>query len=398
MSSPTLPLATLAAQISSTGITAPTYQQILNSLIASFQAIYGSDAILTPDTQDYQLLAVFALAISDENNVAIALYNSISPAFAQGALLSALVKINGLQRLVASNSTAIVSIVGTVGTQIFSGVVQDTSGNLWNLPPIVTIPQSGVAVATATAQQLGAIAAPANSLVNIYTPTIGWQSVTNPAPAILGAPVESDAALRQRQQLSTSLPAQTPLQSIQAAIEALPGVIRALVYENPTGSLDSNGLPPHSIDAVVQGGNITQIAQAIEATKSPGTGTNGATTILVTDPIGVPISISFDVLQFVNIFVSITIKAGAGYQAATGTALVAAVVAFIQNLAIGSPVFYDQIVGVASMVATPGLAATFHITALTQGVVPNPSQTADIPIPFNQAATTVTAQVVLTTT
>ena len=62
---------------------------------------YGSDAVLTPDSQDGQLLAVFAQAIYDNGQALIAIYNSFSPATAQGAGLSSLVKINGLARDVA---------------------------------------------------------------------------------------------------------------------------------------------------------------------------------------------------------------------------------------------------------------------------------------------------------
>ena len=42
-------LTTLAATVSSTGISAPTMDQILTSLQSSFQSIYGSDVYLGPD-------------------------------------------------------------------------------------------------------------------------------------------------------------------------------------------------------------------------------------------------------------------------------------------------------------------------------------------------------------
>ena len=57
---PTYPLSTLAATISATGISAPTYDEILTSLQTSFQSIYGSDAYISADSQDGQMLAVFA--------------------------------------------------------------------------------------------------------------------------------------------------------------------------------------------------------------------------------------------------------------------------------------------------------------------------------------------------
>jgi uncharacterized phage protein gp47/JayE len=394
---PTFPLATLAAQVTATGITAPAYTDILNSLIASFQAIYGSDILLTPDTQDYQMLAIFAAAINDSNQTAIAVYNGFSPVFAQGANLSSLVKINGLQRQIATNSTALVNVVGTAGTVITGGIVQDTNGNLWNLPPIVTIPGGGLISVTVTAQVLGAIAASASTITIIYTPQLGWQSVTNPAAATLGAPIETDAQLRIRQAVSTSLPAQTPLSAIAAAVANIIGVTRSLVYENNTSSTDSNGVPGHTISTIVQGGNSTTIAQTIEAKKSPGTGTFGTTTIVVNDPSGLPVSISFYILVLVPIYVNVTIKALANYVASSGVALQNAIAAFINNLPIGGKVYYNQILSVAQQINL-AIGSTYDVTVLQTGTAPSPTGTVDIVIPFNQAASCIVANVVLTTT
>jgi hypothetical protein len=63
----TYPLPTLSAQVTSAGISAPAYSDILLSLQASFRAIYGSDAYLEADSQDGQFLAIMAQAINDCN-------------------------------------------------------------------------------------------------------------------------------------------------------------------------------------------------------------------------------------------------------------------------------------------------------------------------------------------
>ena len=76
----TYPLATLACTIGSTGISAPAYSDIVASLQASFQLIYGADSYLGPDSQDGQMLAIYAKAQDDTNQAQIAVYNSFSPA------------------------------------------------------------------------------------------------------------------------------------------------------------------------------------------------------------------------------------------------------------------------------------------------------------------------------
>ena len=114
------------------------------------------------------------------------------------------------------------------------------------------------------------------------------QSLTTTEDAILGAPVESDALLRQRQTISTGLPAQTPLEAIIANVANLPGVTGFAGYQNDTGTTDGNGIPGHTIAIVVGGGDPLAICTAISEKKSPGTGTFGSTAIIVVDPTGIP--------------------------------------------------------------------------------------------------------------
>jgi uncharacterized phage protein gp47/JayE len=393
---PTYPLPTLSAQVTPQGIQAPAINDIILSLVATMQSIFGADIYLTPDTQDYQMIVVFAMAINDSNQTIIATYNGFIPAFAQGAGLSELVGINGLQREAATNSTASVVIVGVAGTVIAGGVAQDLNGNLWDLPASVTIPISGTITVTATCQTAGAVVAGPNSINQIQTVVQGWQTVNNPGAATVGVNAESDAALRQRQAESTAIASQTPLEAIIANVANITGVTRSQIYENDTNATDGNGVPSHSVSVVVQGGSLTTIAQVIEATKAPGTGTYGSTTEIVEDPSGVPIAINFFQLVDVPIYVSLTIQPLNGYVAQDGIDLVNAIVNFINALAIGEEVYYAWIEAAAAQINLPE-GVTYVVTVLTIGTAPSPGGTANIPIPFNEAATCATGNVVLTT-
>jgi uncharacterized phage protein gp47/JayE len=392
----TYPLSTLGPTVTSAGITIPQYSDIYASLQASFQAIYGSDAYISADSQDGQLLAVFAKAISDVNQQMVALYQSFSPSYAQGVELSSLVRINGLTRDVATNSTAPLLIGGTAGTVITNGVAQDTNGNLWNLPASVTIPTSGSIAVTGTAQEAGAIVALSGTISKIYNPQLGWTSVTSTAAATLGAPVETDAALRVRQAASVALPASSPLGSIYAAIGQLSGVTNWTVYENNTAVTDANGVPSHSIDVIVAGGSLTEIAQTIQQTKSPGTGTYGGTSETVTDATsGLPITINFDVLAQTQVYVSLTIVPLANYVSTTAAAIQAAISAFINSLPIGGAVYYSQVYAAAQL-QDAGVGTTYYISSLTLGTTASPTGTANLTIAFNAIANCPTANVVVT--
>lgn len=401
----------LAAYIDATGIHAPTYAQVLASLQASYQGIFGSDAYLGSDSQDGQLLAIFAQAISDCNSAAIQVFNAYSPAFAQGTGLSTSVKINGLARLVSSNSTATLTIIGQAGTIITNGSVGDTNSNTWLLPASVTIPVGGSISVTATAQNPGAIPAAIGSITQIQTPTLGWQSATNPAVAVLGNPVETDAALRIRQSLSVAQPGQTTVDAIASAIGNTAGVTRYVVYENATNATDANGVPAHTIAPIVQGGTVAAVATAIQSRKPPGIQTYGTTSYQVLDPVGLPITINYYTLAQTNIYAAVTIKALPGYLSTTGTALINAIVQMINGFSVGEYVYLGRLYSPANLsgdAATTSsgltqaqldaLSNTYNITALTIGFSSGSLGTADLAIAFNAAAACTAANITLTVT
>lgn len=395
---PTYPLTTLAPTIDDAGISAPSFEDILLSLQASFQQTYGASVYLEPDSQDGQWIAVLARVIHESNQAAILCFRSFSPTYAQGTNLSSLVKINGLLRLIASKSTAIGNVVGVAGTTILNGKVTDTSNNVWLLPSSVTIPVSGEIAVTIIAEEAGAITTAAGLINSIVNPQRGWQSFVSTTDAVPGAPVESDATLRQRQTASTTLPAQAIKDSILGAVSNVTGVSRVTIYENDTPVTDANGIPAHSFSVVALGGDILEIATAIARRKPPGIQTFGTSTATVYDETyGLPTVINYFPLDLVEVYYSLTIKALTGYKAATGQAIIDALVAFTANLEIGEDVYYSQVMAAASLQAISE-GGTFYITALTLGIAPAPVGTANLPIAFDEAATSLAGNIVLTVT
>lgn len=392
MPTTTYPLATLSAQITPTGVTAPPYSDILESLKASFRSIYGADAYLEADSQDGQLLAIFAKAISDCNDSVKAAYASFSPNGAIGAGLSANVKINGIQRIPATNSTATLVLTGQPGTTIFNGVARDINNQNWLLPASVTIPSGGTIAATAIAQNTGPINAAPNEIRIIGTPVAGWLTVSNPADAAAGKPEETDAQLRQRQTISTSQ-GQTLTRAILSAVENVDGVQMARIYDNDTGSTDSNGIPAHSFALVVLGGDATAIATAIMSKKGPGPATYGSTTIALIDSVGNTESISFTIPTELDLDVHVDLTALTGYTSAVGVKIQEAINAQVIALITGNPVYVSRLYqaallltdinGVPLAVPDPD-AGTYKINTLTAGLHGGSLGTTDIAVTFSQ--------------
>lgn len=389
----------LSATVTAEGISAPDYQTILDTLTSYFQQIYGSDAYLEPDSKDGQMVALVALAIHDANNTAISVYNCFSPATGYGAALTSNVKINGIARRGATNSTVDLLLTGTAGTSITNGTAKDTNNVIWRLPASVTIGVGGTVTVTATCSNSGAVAALAGTITTINTPTRGWASVTNPAAATVGEPAETDAELRIRQGQSVALPSLTPFEGVDGAIANVAGVTRHKLYENDTGATDSNGLPPHSISAIVDGGDVTDIAQTIRGNKGQGTATYGTTSVTVLDTYGNPHVIRFSRSTDVPIFGHITLKAFTGYTSQIGVQIQQAVADYINGLTIGDDVLLSRIYSPANLgVVSGGNARYYDIQELLIGKSAGSVAAANIIIAYNESASCKPENIVLTVT
>ncbi|EAW1729344.1 baseplate J/gp47 family protein [Salmonella enterica subsp. enterica serovar Muenchen] len=387
----------LSATVTAQGISAPDYQTILDKLTSYFRQIYGSDAYLEPDSKDGQMVALWALSVHDANNTAITVYNSFSPTTAQTAALSSNVKINGITRKIATNSTADLLLTGTAGTTITNGSARDKNGIIWNFPASVTIGVDGTMLVTATCASSGAVAALAGTITTINTPTRGWTSVTNPAAATVGAPAETDAELRIRQGQSVAIPSITPFEGVDGAIANIAGVTRHKLYENDTGKTDGNGLPPHSISAIVDGGNVTEIARTIRGNKGQGVRTWGKTSVTVPDKYGNPHIISFSRPTDVPVYGKITLKVFAGYTSQIGVQIQQAVADYINRLMIGDQVLLSRIYSPANLgVVSGGNARYYDIQELLIGKSLEAVAAANINIAYDESASCKPENIIIT--
>ncbi|ECT5251403.1 hypothetical protein ATT74_17015 [Salmonella enterica subsp. enterica serovar Panama] len=387
----------LSATVTAEGISAPDYQTILDTLTSYFQQIYGSDAYLEPDSKDGQMVALVALAIHDANNTAISVYNCFSPVTGYGAALTSNVKINGIARKGATNSTVDLLLTGTAGTAITNGTVKDTNNVIWRLPASVVIGVDGAVTVTAICSNSGAVAALAGTITTINTPTRGWTSVTNPAAATVGAPAETDAELRIRQGQSVAIPSITPFEGVDGAIANIAGVTRHKLYENDTGKTDGNGLPPHSISAIVDGGDVTEIARTIRGNKGQGVRTWGKTSVTVPDKYGNPHIISFSRPTDVPVYGKITLKVFAGYTSQIGVQIQQAVADYINRLMIGDPVLLSRIYSPANLgVVSGGNARYYDIQELLIGKSPEAVAAANINIAYDESASCKPENIIIT--
>lgn len=369
--------------IDDTGYHFSDYPAFLAWRQGQYRDIYGADVYLEADSQDGQLVAIQAKADYDTAALGAAVYNSFSPSTGQGVGLSRTVKINGISRQIPSFSTVTLTIVGTAGTVITNGIAQDTLGQKWDLPATVTIPGGGTVDVVATAETVGALNAGASTVTTIFTPTRGWQTVNNVAAATPGAAVETDAALRVRQGVSTANPSLTVFDGTVGAVLNVTGVTKARGYENDTDSTDGNSIPSHSICVVVVGGVTADICQAIQVHKTPGTGTYGDTSATVYDDHGMPLLIKFQRAVTATIGVTVNVAAGTGWSTDYVALIEAAVAAAVNAGLIGNTVFFTSLFVPAYLVGTPA-AGTFSVTSILIGKNGGGRSAANISLLFDE--------------
>ena len=385
-------MAYTAPYIDDAGLHIPSYVDIRDDLIDQFKQIYGQDIYLENDSQDYQMISAFALKTYDTMQLLQIVYNNRSPKTAVGTALDSIVKLNGIARKAASYSTCVLMLTGDVGTVIAAGVAEDDAGNTWNLPENVVFISPTIEV-TAQCGVIGAIEASPGTITKITNPQKGWLSVTNTVPAVVGEPIETDEQLRYRQSISVAIPSQNMVNSTIAGIASVNGVTRYKVYDNDTNETDSNGIPGHSIAAVVEGGLDEDVAEQIYLRKGPGGGTYGTTSVTYINADGLPNVVRFFRPTYVPIDVTVTVKKNGTYTTAVADTIKNNVEQYINALDIGYDVLVTGILTAVAASITNVAQPEFSLQEITIGKDAGSLSTADIDILYNEVASVGTVTV-----
>lgn len=308
------------------GLQTKSLLDILSELETAYRNIYGADINLEQNSPDGQLLNIFAQQLVDLRELLMQIYNSFDPDKASGAALDSRVAINNIQR--RGGTFTIVGVeVTTDRTVTLSGLdgdfndpngsgytVQDDAGTQFVLADTTTL-SAGTTLLTFRARDLGAVEVTSGTITTPVDIVIGVVSVNNPSAAIeTGANEETDAQLRVRRAASVSNNAIGYLDALQGSLLSLDGVTDARVFENKTDVTDGDGLLPHSILAVVEGGANDEIAQAIYAKKNYGANLNGVVTVMVERPVGGFFEAKFDRPQAESLYIQFDLKPTASGQ------------------------------------------------------------------------------------
>ncbi|MCK6585966.1 MAG: baseplate J/gp47 family protein, partial [Polyangiaceae bacterium] len=284
----------------STGFKRKTVEEILSDIVTREKGEISASLNTATETPIGQLNGIFAAAVGQVWELAEAVNSSFDPANAHYQALTQLSLLTGTQRQPATRSkvTATVNLNG--GVTLPAGSVASVSGTpsarFRTLVDVVAPagPAANYSVAM-EAEQTGPVAANAGTLTVIATPVSGWNSVTNASSATLGRVEETDLELRLRRSAELRAQGTSPLDALRADLLELDGIDQAVVFEN-VSDLVVDGMPPHSIEAVVfDDPSIANalIAGLLWANKAAGIQAYGETVTTVTDSAGYDHTVGF---------------------------------------------------------------------------------------------------------
>ena len=262
--------------IDANGFKAESFTEILTRLSNGLKNIYGQDINLDQDTPDGQQLGIQANIISDFQDLALYIYNSMDPDLADGANFDKFLKLLTRTRLPSSRSTVDIEMVLNKTVSIpASYTIKDLNNQNWIIGTAQTL-DAGTHLVSFYSEDWGNITAEPNTINEQVTILTEVVSINNPESAISGRDEESIVQVRERRNKILEINASSTIGSIIGKILDLNGVIDAVPYENMTKIYDPlRDIQPNSYWIVVKGGDIAQISEIIAKDKTGGTGLKG---------------------------------------------------------------------------------------------------------------------------
>lgn len=163
-------------------------------------------------------------------------------------------------------------------------------------------------IITFATQEDGDILLPNGQVTKIVKAVSGLISVTNVGSYISGQLAETDTELRKSYVDKIYSRSSRMLESVKSAVlDNVQGIKSLAPFENDSNEVDDMGRWPHSIEIVVDGGDPTEIAQQILASKAGGISTFGDVAVVVPGEYGEDITIRFNRPTYVYVYIQVTI-------------------------------------------------------------------------------------------
>jgi uncharacterized phage protein gp47/JayE len=251
---------------------------------------------------------------------------------------------------------------------------------------------TGDAYTTTTARSVdtGPIVALAQDLITIVTGVSGLNEVINLEDASIGADEGTDEDTRLLRQSELAAPGTGTINAIRAALfQASTLITNVTVFQNVDDVPDADGMPGHSVEALVRGGDDQLIFNTLLANVAAGIKTHGNTTGAATDSEGNSHVMKFSRPVEIPIYVEITLIKDPTLYPTDGDDLVKQAIADFGDLSDTGK----------NAVSSSLLAQAFNVTGVLEvtscfiGTAPGPTLPTTIAIALRELATYDTSRI-----
>jgi uncharacterized phage protein gp47/JayE len=244
--------------------------------------------------------------------VAEALFAAMDPDAAEDAAQENLYSLTSTPRNPATFSRVTGTANLVIGTVLIAGThVASVSGNPQaRFTPVAdfTAPSTGNHAVPFVALESGPVAANAGTLTVIDVgPASGWNSITNAEDADVGEPIETNASYRVRRAIELQSLGGGTLDGIRGDLSQIDNVDGVEMLENVSNIEDENGLPPHSFESIVQGGDDDDLGESIWGNKPAGIRAFGAIPVVVEDSEGHEQTVAYSTPTIRTVYAGITV-------------------------------------------------------------------------------------------
>jgi hypothetical protein len=205
----------------------------------------------------------------------------------------------------------------------------------------------------------------------------------NSTDAVVGNDLETDPDFRLRREALLRVIGAGTVEAIRAKLLTIDDVIQAMVFENVELTTDGDGLPGKAFEAVVQGGDDQEIADAIWEVKPAGMLAHGDVTKTVTDSQDIDHEIKFSRPEEIPIFIDLEVTVDADIFPADGASQIeTALKEYGDALNVG-----DTVYALAFKSVPLSIAGVLDVTAYTIDDVDPPVGSINIVLTSRQLAT-----------
>ncbi|MCB1176511.1 MAG: baseplate J/gp47 family protein [Leptospiraceae bacterium] len=368
-------------------------------------AFFGPDADLSPYSPIGVFIRLMSYALSENWKAFESNYYGSYLDTANGIELDRLGKFAGIPRKQAQTEKVVLTFSGSDSVEVPSGyLIQTSSGVLYRTIESKTI-AGGTADVQSESDLVGTVSrVTSGQLTEIVTPLVGIDSVTNSDASSGGSLLESDGDYRDRILNSVGFIKNSgAVDYLKIKLEEAE-FIQSIYIEENNKPIEYNGLPANSLAFTVLGGTDSEVAELIYKYKPAGVQTVGDTTVAVPTGFGDTVDINFSRPSYLDIYIEIEVETETGWVAENISLLKTAIVKYIggidtvdtvdteySGLGIGEDVVAWR--SYSYMRDIPGIK---NLNILF-GTAPSPIDQTGITVATNQIATTLTANIGVST-